>query len=533
MTVSRRRFLGASAAGAAAVTLIPNFAVAESFSPVTDTLDDGAIYALGRKGVDAALAAGATYADVRFSVTRARRFMNGPPGLDAMEYGVGIRVLFNGYWGFYSSVNFTEAEMVRLAKGAVAQATAFSRGRKDVVELAPVAKVVNGDWKMPIKYDPFEVPIGEQLDVIYSYVDYVGQQMYGVGASWVIDYSRTTFYFCSSEGSNWKQTSYKTGAGFSISYRDQYSKELGPGGYGVDIMSTAGMGWERISECNFAAQVPKFIEEAEQSRYGIPVDVNRYEAVLAPAAIANLLGQTIGGATQLDRALGYEANAGGTSYINEPFEMLGNFKVGGPNVNVVAGRSEAGLLATRKWDDEGVEVKDFTLVKDGILNDFQTNREHAGTLADTYKALGRSVESNACSGSASAREIALQMTPNLTLVGDPNGPTFEEMVKGVERGVAVMSLSASVDQQFLNGVGNGTFREIIKGKLGKYLWGAGTIFRTPEIWTGIKTLGRSSASESVGMGRGKGQPYQYWNFSVTAPPVHLKQLDIIDIKRKA
>lgn len=534
MTISRRRFIGTSAAAAAAVSLSPKLGFATKIDTADNpVLDDAAVYALAEKGIEAAIAAGATYAEARLSQTRQRRYMNGPPGMDGMEYGVGIRVLYNGYWGFYSSVVWTQDEMVRLANGAVMQAKAFSRGRTEDTPLAPVAPIVRGEWVMPVKYDPFDVPVGEQVDVMTSYTDFLGRYKFGVGGGWTVAYSRQTSYFASSEGSSWKQVTYNTGASFSANYRDQYSLELGQGGAGSPLLTPAGMGWERISECGFYENVPKLIEEAELTRHIVPVDINRYEAVLAPGAVAGVLGATIGGATQLDRALGYEANAGGTSYINEPFEMIGNYKIGSPKVNITAGRSAPGGLATVKWDDEGVAPKDFTIVKDGILHDFQTNREQAEWLRDSYKSLNRPVESNGCAGSQGAKDAALQMTPNLTLEGDPNGPTFDEMVKGIEKGVAVMSLAAYTDQQFLNAVGRGSFREIVNGKLGRYIYGAGTLFRTPEFWNAVETIGKASDSEMHAQGRGKGQPYQSWSFSATAPAVHLKQLDVIDAMRKA
>lgn len=533
MTFSRRRFLGSAAAGAAAVALLPKAGKARTGVRITESWEDNDIYALGAIAIEAAISAGASYADVRFSETRSRILRNSPPTSDSKSFGVGVRVLYNGFWGFYSSVVWTDAEMVRLAEGAVDQARANSRGKPRDTPLAPVSPVNRGEWIMPVKYDPFEIPIGEQLDVMTAYASYAQGYKTGIGASWTVQYSRTVRYFVSSEGSSWKQTVYDTGGSFGVSYRPQYSRGLGPGGASTHLLSAAGKGWEHISESDLYNEIPSLIEQAEESRHVVPVDVDRLEAVLSAPAIASMIGETIGGATQLDRAMGFEANAGGTSYINEPLEMLGSLKVASPGITLRGGRSDPGQLATVKWDDEGVEPADFELVKGGVLNDFHTNREQAEWLRPWYESQNRPVRSNGCAASETAKDITLQHMPNLTLVPDAKGPGFDEMVSNIKRGVAVMSLSAYTDQQYLNGTGRGAFREIVNGRLGRYITGAGTLFRSPEFWQNVEAVGKPSESMTTAVNTGKGRPYQRWSYSISAPPVAVKVIDIIDVARKA
>ncbi len=122
-----------------------------------------------------------------------------------------------------------------------------------------------------------------------------------------------------------------------------------------------------------------------------PIEVGRYDVMLDAYSVANIVYPTIGLATELDTAMGYEANADGTSYITAPLEMLSTFKMGAPALTITANRSEPGGATTVKWDDEGVEPDICTLVKDGVLHDFQTTRESAGWLKDAYLKAGRSV----------------------------------------------------------------------------------------------------------------------------------------------
>src|SRR5690606_37966966 len=121
---------------------------------------------------------------------------------------------------------------------------------------------------------------------------------------------------------------------------------------------------------------------------------------------------------------------------------------------------------------------------------------------------------------------------NLALTADPNGPTFEKMVSGIKKGIAVVALSPYTDQQVLNGTGYGAFREIVNGKLGRYITGAAMSFRTPNFWKGLATVGNPSTVETHGFQRWGGQPGQQTSNSVSAPALYFKELDIFDVQRR-
>ncbi len=540
MFFTRRRFLESTAAAAAAAAWIPSKASALASAATANngrliTLNeaDPDLKALAAHAVDAATAAGASYADVRLTRSRDQLFYRPVPVREGESFAVGVRVLYNGYWGFLSSAVWTPDEMVRLARGAIDQARANGRGKTRATELAKTPKVVDGEWIMPVKYDPIEVPNGEKLDVIFAAEDYAKSYLVGVNANWIMSFNREEKVFASSEGSSWKQTTYNSSASFSVSYRDQYSLGLGMGGYGANFLTPTGAGWEHISESKLIDEIPRLIDEAEQSRYVVEVDVDRLEAVFSASAIAAVLDATIGPATELDRAMGFEANADGTSYLSEPLEMLGVQKVASPIVNITANRSRPGGLQTVKWDDEGVAPQDFTLVKDGILHDYLTTREQAMWLKSYYDKQKREVRSNGCAAAESAMSITGQHLPNLGLTPGAADVSFESLISDVKKGVAVLNASVSTDQQHLNGFAQGTFREIVNGKLGRYIAGAAFMFRTPEIWQNVLVLGGKNSEETYGFTRGKGQPWQRTSHSVSAVPTKIKSIDIIDAKRKA
>jgi TldD protein len=249
--------------------------------------------------------------------------------------------------------------------------------------------------------------------------------------------------------------------------------------------------------------------------------------------MASLLDATIGAATELDRAMGYEANASGTSYLDQPLDMLGSYRVGSPLVNVSANRSLVGGAATVQWDDESVVPDEFTLVKHGTLVDFQTTREQVAWIAPYYTKNNRPLRSHGCAGADSALSVTMQHTPNLQLLPGASDTSFAELVASVKKGVAVMSIDPNMDQQQLNGLGYGAVRKIVNGKLGPYINGAGVQFRSSEIWKNVAALGGAKELRWFGMARRKGEPFQSTTHSVGAVPARINTVDIIDVARKA
>jgi TldD protein len=538
VSLTRRGFIKKASVAAATAALVPSTLRAAAGSGhlihvPSSGAGDPDLHALAARAVEAARAAGATYADARLTITRSHSFFSGFPSSEQEVRGIGVRALVNGYWGFLSSATWTPEEATRLAVGAVAQARAHGRGKKRPVDMGPAPRVAKGEWVMPVKYDPFNIPIGEKMDVINAAHDFARSYRAGINAMSSMSFVRQIKVFASSEGASWSQTTYTSAAGLAITYPSEYHARLPGGGAGTDFLSPAGRGWEYVSDPGLIDAIPRLIEEAEQSRHTVPVEVGRYDIVFSAQAMAALVDSTLGPATELDRALGFEANAQGTSYLNEPLEMLGSYQIGSPLLTVRGDRSTPGGAATVKWDDEGVEPEEFTLIRDGILVDYQTTREQAAWLAPYYQRVGRPVRSHGCAGAGSALHVTMQHSPNLALMPGTKDVSFDDMVAGTKKGIAVLSLSTNMDQQSLNGTGRGAMREIEDGKLGRFIRGAAIVFRAPELWKSVVAIGGPRTSALQGESRGKGQPHQNTTHSVAGVPAKATQVSVIDVMRKA
>lgn len=539
MRATRRQFLKATSATTAALWLpVPRWAPSpvgpSILVPALGHRLDPDLHDLATRAVDAAMAAGATYADVRLTVTREERISNTIPVTEEATYGLGVRVLVNGFWGFMASAVWTPEEAVRLARGAVAQGKANGAGKTQTLDLGPAIPVATGDWVMPVRYDPFDIPLGEKTDVLGDIIDVVRQSTPRAAANISVRFQRQHKVFASSDGSAWTQTTYVSNGMFGIQYRDQYSLRLPQGVANANFLTGAGRGWEYISESGLIDAIPGLIDQAEQSRHRVPVEPDRFDVVCGAHAMAMLLDATIGAASELDRALGYEANASGTSYLNDPLNMLGAYQVGSSHLNVIADRSTPGAIATVKWDDESVTPETFQLVENGILVDYQTTREQAPWLASYYQRTNRPIRSHGCAGAGSALDVTLQQPPNLQILPGPTERSFEELVAATEKGIAIVDIGGvSMDQQQLNGVAYPILRKITKGKLGPFVVGGAIVFRAPELWKSLTAVGGPKSVQWFGASRQKGQPAQLTMHSVAGVPGKFTNVSIVDFTRKA
>jgi TldD protein len=542
MSLNRRTFLKTGAA-IAAVAAVPRPLYAQ-FGGAPEPLppiEDPRLASLAARALDSAKSAGAAYADVRLSHTKMRRFF---PlfTYDDEDMEVGVRALVEGYWGFASGPVWSPDEMARLGREAVHQAKTNALGKPRIVTLAPAPVVQNGSWVMPVKVDPFEVSPFEIQDELTS-LDLFTRRAPGVGLT--MNQASSTLQekaFASTLGSYCTQRSYLTQGALSLGI-DMRKQHRPDAAINIDCVSPAGMGWElysadslpRLRNHSLREEIRQRVEEAREDAM-LPVkalDVGRFDAVLDSASVAGLVDGTIGHATELDRALGYEANAGGTSYLNDPSGMLGTYQAGGPLFSVTGNRSEPGGAATMKWDDEGIAPDDFTLVKDGLLVDFQTTRESAGWLRDAYLKSGKALRSHGCSSAPSAVEAPMQHVPNLVLAPGREAGDFDSLVSGMADGIAIKQASLDMDFQAGSGLGLGNVFEVKRGKRVARYPSAGFLFRSTDLWKSLLTVSSDAQLRRYGVSAQKGEPPQTCYHSVTAPPALVKGLTLIDPLRKA
>lgn len=303
----------------------------------------------------------------------------------------------------------------------------------------------------------------------------------------------------------------------------------------VDALSLVRRGLEHQLRGDAAGQAREAVEEALRldALPVEPVEVGRHPAVLDVRSMIGLLHETLGPVTELDRALGYEANVGGTSWITDPLAMMGHEAVASRAVTIAGDRTQPGGAATQKWDDEGVPTSAFPLVKEGIIHDFQTTREGATWLASRYVDRGQPVASHGCATSGTAADPVLSMPPNLTLEPGRERAGFDDLVKDMRDGVAIFGSAFMMDHQRSSGTMSALFVRVKKGKQVARLGGAGGLFRTADLWKSITALGGAASGLSRARGSVKGEFGMGSIATVSAVPAAVREMTVIELERRA
>jgi len=491
---------------------------------------------LAAVALEAAKSAGAGYADVRFVrnrnqnvSTREQRVTN---VADNETYGFGVRALVDGAWGFAASRELTRDEVARTARQAVAQARANRSALVRPVVLAPAPVVANGTWKSPIETDPFDVAIEEKAALLLE----ANKAALAVkGARFVnssMFFLREEKTFASSEGSMTFQVIYRTQPSMTVTavgsgdFATRESNEVAP----------RGLGYEHVRDAKLLENAPKWADEAVQKLNARSVDVGRYDLVLHPSHLWLTIHESVAHPTELDRAMGYEANYAGTSFVSPPEKVLGTLKYGSELMNIRGDRTQPGSLSACGWDDEGVKPEDFDIIRKGTFVDYQTTREQALWLDWYYKKLGRPTRSHGCSYAQTWAAVQFQRMPNVSLLPGAKDLGWDDLIAATDRGIAIIGDgSFSIDQQRYNAqFGGQVFYEIKGGKIVGMLKDVAYQMRTPDFWASLDMVGGARSYFLGGaFGDAKGQPVQVNAISHGAPVTRFRNINVINTGRSA
>ncbi|HJR62547.1 MAG TPA: TldD/PmbA family protein [Gemmatimonadaceae bacterium] len=545
MTRSRRDFLKSASAAVAAAGVAACSTQTQVAPPAVPpapaaTPDDGdaSFKELAMRALDAAKSAGASYADVRISRNRNQSIFTREQRVQAINdnetFGFGVRVLVDGAWGFAASRDLTRDEVARIARQAADQARANRAAMIRPVQLAPVTPTPNGVWRGPAETDPFDVSIEDKVQLLLAAN---AAALKVAGARFVnssMFFLREEKTFASTDGSMIVQTIYRSQPNMNITavaqdFSDFQSRQS------TDVQPM-GRGYEHVVEARLVENAPRWAEEAVQKLGAKPVEVGRYDLVLDPTHLWLTIHESIGHPTELDRAMGYEANYAGTSFIAPPQQYLGKFKYGPEFMNVQGDRSQPGSLSAVGWDDEGVKPEDFLIIKNGIFNDYQTTREQAPWLDWWYRQQGQPARSHGCSYAQSWADVQFQRMPNVSLLPGQRDIGWDDLIAATDNGIAIVGAgSFSIDQQRYNAqFGGQLFYEIKGGKITGMLKDVAYQMRTPEFWNSMDMIGgRSSYLLGGAFNDGKGQPSQSNAVSHGCPPTRFRQVNVINTGRRA
>jgi TldD protein len=483
---------------------------------------------------DAALgaAAGCDAAEVRVEDIRSQivRLRDAQPETtaDDTNFGMGVRVVVDGAVGFAASVDVRPEEAANLVHQARQMAAVTSRAGGGRVELAPEPSHGQVEWSSTFDVDPATVSTADKVGLLAEWSARLGRHdaVSHTSAS-LLAVSEDTFL---ADLNGTRATQHRV--------RLQCQLEaLALSDSGFETMRTlappVGRGWEflagPVSNGNWdwdaeLAELPELLAE----KVAAPsVEAGRYDLVVDPSNLWLTIHESIGHATELDRAVGYEAAYAGTSFAT--FDKLGQLQYGSPVMHVTGDRTVEHGLATVAIDDEGVAGQSFDLVRDGILVGYQLDRGIATAMG--YD------RSNGCAFADSPMHVPIQRMANVSLAhAGAGGPSTDDLIGGIERGIYIVGdKSWSIDMQRYNFQFTGQrFYRIENGRLAGQLRDVAYQATTTDFWGAMEAVGGESTWVLGGaFNCGKGQPGQVAPVSHGCPSVLVRGVNVLNTREEA
>lgn len=493
---------------------------------------------LGDTALARAQELGASHADFRFERVRYQDLAVRDGVLqnasDREDLGFAVRVVHGGAWGFASGVLLTEAEAVRVAETAVAVARVAAGMTSSPVELAPEPAYDDVTWVSAYDVNPLDVPVADKAAVL---VDWTARLRTGAAVDHASAYLLQVLenkYYADLAGTRTTQQRVRLQPGFEA---------MGAGADTFDSMASiappVARGWEYVvgggpGAWDWDAEVEEVPELLAEKLKAPSVEAGSYDLVIHPSNLWLTIHESIGHATELDRALGYEANYAGTSFAT--YDQLGTLRYGTPVMNVTGDRTIEHGLATVGYDDEGVATQSWDIVRDGVLVGYQLDRAMGRMkpeLAGPDHPEGRS---NGCAYADSPGHIPIQRMANVSLQPAPDGPSTEELIGRVERGLYVVGdKSWSIDMQRYNFQFTGQrFYRIQDGELVGQLRDVAYQATTTEFWGSLEAVGGPQTWVLGGaFNCGKAQPGQVASVSHGCPTSLFRGVTILNTTDEA
>lgn len=485
---------------------------------------------LADAALSAARAAGAEHADLRVHRLRTQsiRLRDGAVQsvVDGDELGLAVRVVVDGTWGFASHAELTAESAARTAGRAVEVARALRALNRERVELAPEPVYRDATWVSGYTLDPFAVPTAQKVDLLG---DYSGRLAAADGVdhvtAGVLQVKEQTFY-ADLAGSTLTQQRVRlhpeleaTAVDASVGSFETMRTLAPPVGRGWEYLETSADGaWDWDTEL---ARIPEWLAEKTKAP---SVTAGPTDLVIDPSNLWLTIHESIGHATEYDRAIGYEAAYAGTSFATP--DKLGTLEYGTPIMHVTADRTEPHGLASIGYDDDGVSAQRWDLVRDGTLVGYQLDRVFAPRLG-----LPRS---NGCSYADSPHHVPIQRMANVSLQPDPDRDTSTaDLISRVENGIYVVGdKSWSIDMQRYNFQFTGQrFYRIRDGRLDGQLRDVAYQATTTDFWGSMEAVGGPSTWRLGGaFNCGKAQPGQVAAVSHGCPSALFRGVNVLNTR---
>jgi TldD protein len=482
---------------------------------------------LAEAALSAATAAGASHADLRIHriSTEIIQLRDGEleTAVLSRQVGLAVRVIVDGTWGFASHAELSPSVAAETARRAVHVATTLAALNSERVELAPEPVYADATWVSNYQIDPFDIPAADKIAVLD---EYSGRLLSADGIDHVtagLNAAKEQTFYADTFGSSITQQRVRVLPTVEATTVDSTAGSF-------DSMRTLvppmGRGWEAVAGdevwnwTDELAQLPSLLAEKIKAPSVTP---GLTDLVIDPTNLWLTIHESIGHATEYDRAIGYEAAYAGTSFATP--DKLGTMRYGSPVMNVTADRTVEFGLATVGYDNEGVAAQSWDLVRDGVFVGYQLDRVFAPRLGQP--------RSNGCSYADSPHHVPIQRMANVSLQPSLDDISTADLIARVEDGIYIVGdKSWSIDMQRYNFQFTGQrFFRIRNGRLDGQLRDVAYQATTTDFWNSMEAVGGASTWRLGGaFNCGKAQPGQIAAVSHGCPSTLFRGVNILNTR---
>jgi TldD protein len=445
---------------------------------------------LADKAVTYAVTQGADYCDVRAEKQSINSALieNGEIEhvRELSDNGIGVRVLKNGAWSFFSITNPKSFDEIKDSIGKTIKNAAHYAERKNTPSRLVPIKINKITKEFPVIKKPdldALIKVGLECNNIIS--DQLRIRKSIVNPKFV----KNSKYFASSEGSKILQNFTDVIIEMvAIAHESGLTQS-------VNITEGGRGGMEQITKNNKAQESAKNIsQKASELLDAIPVKEEKTTLIMNPDFVSLLTHEILGHPSEADRVLGKEmAWAGGAWWKDKLGEQVGS-----EHLSVFDDPTIPGSLGWYYFDDEGVETKKTTLLEKGVLKNHMQNRETANDFRTQP--------------SANMRATNYRFMPLIRMACtciEPGDWNPKEMIKEVKSGYLVSNMKVpsidmkrynwSISSQYAQKIENGELTDLVRDVI--------VMGTAPEFFKSIDACGKDFTVRPI-TNCGKGDPMQ-------------------------
>ncbi len=325
-----------------------------------------------KKQLDLLKAKGAHYVDARWYPREDSNFLfmwngNLKENNASSQSGIGVRVLYNGAWGFSASSDLSNPDAI--FERAFDNARIASERVTFPIRLAEKEAIV-GSFNSPNQIDPFTVGLDQKVAFLQK-IDAALNQTGVIQRFGMLEFVRKQIIFLDSEGSEIEKNIIEVFPSIHAMGIDKdggmQRRKYAPGRSGPT------RGWESINEADFLANAERIVSELNQVLVAEDAPNGKMSVILLNGIMFLQTHETIGHALELDRILGYELSFAGGSFVR--LEDFGKLRYGSGKLTARANALEPNSPGSFGFDDDGVPAQDNLLIDKGILVGAITGRQ--------------------------------------------------------------------------------------------------------------------------------------------------------------